>query len=157
MAADTYTVERSATIEAPPEQVYARIADFHRWQRWSPWEDLDPDQQRTYSGPDAGTGARYAWSGNRKVGQGRMQITEATEPSRVQIDLVFEKPWKAQNVTVFTIAPAGSGSHVHWSMTGRKTVATRVMGVFKSMDAMVGPDFERGLARLKADAERPTG
>ena len=155
MSDDTYTVARSATIDAPPARVYQQIADFHRWRSWSPWEDLDPDLRRTYSGAEAGTGAVYSWSGNRKAGQGRMEITDATEPSMVQIDLAFEKPWKARSDTVFAIEPEGSGSRVTWTLTGRKTLMTKVMGVFKSMDALVGPDFERGLARLKSATEQP--
>ena len=153
MADDTYTVERAATIEAAPTRVYEQIADFHNWTRWSPWEDLDPNLQRTYSGAPAGVGAAYAWSGNRKAGQGRMEIVEATEPSTVRIDLRFEKPFKARNDSVFTIEQAGSGSRVTWSLTGRKTLMTKVMGLFTSMDKMIGPDFEKGLARLKETAE----
>jgi hypothetical protein len=157
MADDTYTVARSLTIAAPPSRAYEQIVDFHKWVLWSPWEGLDPQMQRSYSGPESGTGAMYSWSGNRRAGQGRMKITEATEPSRVQIDLVFEKPWKAQSETVFSITPDGSGSRITWTMSGKKTLMTRVIGIFKSMDAMVGPDFEKGLAKLKATSELPTG
>jgi hypothetical protein len=150
MADDTYTVERSATMDAPPARVYEEIVDFHKWRNWSPWEEVDPNLQRNYSGPDRGVGATYSWSGNRKAGQGRMEIVEATEPSKVAIDLRFEKPFKAQNPTAFLIEPQGSGSRVTWTMSGKKTLMTRVMGVFKSMDSFVGPDFEKGLARLNA-------
>jgi len=87
---DTYTVERSATIDAPPERVYGLIANFRNWTKWSPWEGVDPQLTRTYAGAESGTGAVYGWSGNRKAGQGRMEITDASEPSRVHIDLVFE-------------------------------------------------------------------
>ena len=156
MADDTYSVERSVTIDAPPARIYDQIANFHNWISWSPWEGLDPELKRTYSGAESGTGAVYRWSGNRKAGQGRMEITDATEPSRVQIDLVFEKPWKARNDTLFTIQPEGSGSSVDWSMTGKNTLMTKVMGIFKSMDNLLGPDFEKGLARLKATTEKST-
>jgi uncharacterized protein YndB with AHSA1/START domain len=155
MADDSYTVERSSTIDAPPARIFDLVADFHNWRQWSPWEELDPNLRRTYSGAESGTGAVYGWSGNRRAGQGRMEITDATEPSRVAIDLVFEKPWKARNETVFTIQPEGSGSRVNWWMTGQKTFMTKVIGIFKSMDQFVGPDFEKGLARLKATAENP--
>jgi hypothetical protein len=154
MAEDTYTVERSATMDAPPTRIYEQIADFHNWTNWSPWEEVDPDLRRTYSGAASGAGAVYSWSGNRKAGQGRMEIVSATEPSAVQIDLVFEKPWKARNDTAFTIRPEGSGSRVTWTMTGQKTFMTKVMGIFSSMDRMIGPDFEKGLARLKSVTER---
>jgi uncharacterized protein YndB with AHSA1/START domain len=155
MADDTFSVERSVTIDAPPGRVYDQIANFHNWTNWSPWEDTDPELRRTYSGAESGTGAVYGWSGNRKAGKGRMEITDATEPEGVQIDLVFEKPWKARNDTRFTIAPEGSGSRVTWSMTGKNTLMTKVMGIFKSMDKFLGPDFERGLARLKTTTEKP--
>ena len=109
MTADTYTVTRSTTIDAPPARVYEQVADFHNWVNWSPWEDLDPDLKRTYSGSESGKGAAYAWSGNRKAGQGRMEITEATPPSTVRVDLAFEKPFKARSESVFTIAPNARG------------------------------------------------
>ena len=157
MADDTFSVERSVTIDAPPVRVYDQIANFHNWTNWSPWEDTDPELRRTYSGAEWGTGAVYGWSGNRKAGQGRMEITDATEPEGVQIDLVFEKPWKARSDTWFTIAPEGSGSRVTWSMTGKNTLMTKVMGIFKSMDKFLGPDFERGLARLKTTTEKSAG
>jgi len=157
MAGDTYRVERSVTIDAPQARIYDQIADFHNWVNWSPWEDIDPELKRTYSGAESGLQAVYGWSGNRKAGQGRMEITGASEPSRVQIDLVFEKPWKARNDTVFTIAPEGSGSRVTWSMTSKNTLMTKVMGIFRSMDKFLGPDFEKGLARLKANTERTAG
>ena len=153
MAGDKYTVERSATMDAPPERVYAQVADFHNWTSWSPWENLDPQMQRSYSGPESGVGAVYAWSGNRKAGQGRMEIADTAEPSRVRIDLSFEKPWKSRNDTVFTIEPTQGGSRVTWTMTGEKTLMTKVLGIFSSMDKMVGPDFEKGLSQLKAVTE----
>lgn len=153
MPDDTYTVERSISIDAPPAAVYEQVADFRNWTSWSPWEGVDPELTRTYSGAASGTGAVYAWSGNRKAGRGRMEITRATAPTIVQIDLVFEKPFKARNDTVFTVQPQGSGSRVTWSMTGKRTLVTKVMGLVRSMDSFLGPDFETGLARLKATAE----
>lgn len=150
---DTFTVQRETAIAAPPESVYAEIVDFRRWQTWSPWEGMDPNLKRDYTGTRSGKGAVYAWTGNRKVGAGRMEIVEAAEPSRVRIDLQFIKPFKARNDTVFTVAADGTGSRVVWTMTGKKTLLTKVMGLFKSMDEFVGKDFERGLAQLKTTAE----
>lgn len=155
MAADTYTVERSTLIQAHPTYIYDQIADFRNWPRWSPWEGVDPDLQRTYAGADSGVGAVYAWSGNRRAGRGRMEIVDASEPTRVGIDLIFEKPFKSHSDTAFAIAPSGDSARVTWTMTGPRTLATKVMGIFTSMDAFLGPDFERGLAQLKAIAEAP--
>ena len=149
----TYVVERITTIGAPPAAVYAHVVDFHRWTEWSPWEDVDPDLRRTYGGPDAGVGASYAWVGNRKAGQGSMEITAADAPSQLDLDLHFLKPFKAENDLRFRFDPDGDGTRVTWTMTGQKTFMTKVMGVFMNMDKLVGSDFEKGLDRLKAVAE----
>ncbi len=151
--ADTYTVLRWTTIDASPAAVYAQVANFRNWRSWSPWEELDPNLERAYGGPESGIGAWYAWSGNRKAGKGRMEIIDATPPERLRMDLTFEKPFKSRNENVFLIEPADEGSRVTWTMTGPMSPSMRVLTIFKSMDSMVGPDFEKGLARLKTVAE----
>lgn len=151
---DQFEVQRSATVPAPPQAVFDLITDFHRWNEWSPWEDIDPSMQRTFSGAPSGVGAVYEWDGNRKAGQGRMEITAADAPSRVVIALEFLKPFKSSNTTTFELAGSGELTTVTWRMVGPKTIATRIMGIFKSMDKMVGPDFEKGLARLATAAQR---
>jgi Polyketide cyclase / dehydrase and lipid transport len=153
MAPATYTVERTTTVHAHAPEIYPHIADFHRWTEWSPWEGMDPDLQRDYSGAESGPGAVYTWSGNRKAGQGRMEITGAEEPNRVVIDLRFEKPFKSSSETTFLLEPDGPGTKVTWRMTGPATMMTKVMGLFTSMDKMIGPDFEKGLERLRGVAE----
>ena len=153
--ADSFTVERRTHVKGSPASILERITDFRRWQAWSPWEDIDPNLQRTYSGAESGVGAVYEWSGDRKAGAGRMEITDVVEGESVTIDLQFLKPFKAHNEIVFMVRSDDmQTSEVRWVMTGAKTFMVKVMGIFKSMDKMVGPDFEKGLERLKADVER---
>jgi uncharacterized protein YndB with AHSA1/START domain len=144
----TYTVERTRVVQAPVERVYPLIADFRQWTRWSPWEDVDPELHRAYSGADSGTGARYAWSGNRKAGAGNMTVTDAQENSRVEIDLVFEKPFKSQTRTTFELTPLGEGTKVTWRMTGPKPLVMRILSPVMNMEKMVGKDFDKGLDRI---------
>jgi hypothetical protein len=150
---DSYVVERSIDIGAPATAIFPHLVDFHEWTGWSPWEDLDPDLARTYSGAPAGVGAVYEWSGNRKAGQGRMEILTASAPELLAVQVDFVKPFKSSSTSSFALVPEESATRVTWSMVGRKTFMTKVMGVFTSMDKLVGPDFEKGLARLKALAE----
>jgi hypothetical protein len=152
MATNTFTVERYALINAPADTLHALINDFHEWTKWSPWEGLDPNLRRTYTGPASGVGSAYAWQGTRKVGSGDMTIV-GSQPDRVDIKLNFIKPFKAQNDTMFAIVPEGGGSRVTWTMTGPQTLLSKVMGVFFPMEKFVGKDFDKGLARLKAAAE----
>jgi len=151
--ADTYRVGRSIEIAAPAAAVFALLVDFRRWRAWSPWEDVDPHLWREYSGAESGVGAVYEWIGNRKAGQGRMEIQDATAPSALSIQLDFVKPFKASSTASFALVPADGATLVTWSMVGRKTFTTRAMGFFMSMEKMIGPDFEKGLGRLKALAE----
>ncbi len=150
---DTFHVERTATIDAPPDRVYALISDFHQWTRWSPWEELDPAMSRTHSGAPQGGGAVYEWSGNSDVGKGRMEITRADVPSRVTIALDFLDPWEAHNVAGFRLTPHDNATIVTWTMDGPSPYMAKVMNVFVSMDRLVGGDFERGLAKMKTVAE----
>ncbi|MFE7421420.1 transcriptional regulator [Rhodococcus sp. ACS1] len=154
MASAEFLVERSTVIDASPDVVQPLLDDFRKWQAWSPWEDVDPDLKRTYSGPDSGVGASYAWEGNRKAGSGQMVITESVPGSKVVLDLTFLKPFKAENVTTFLLEPNGAGTTVRWQMTGKNNLFFRIVGVVFPMDKMVGKDFEKGLAQLKAAAEQ---
>ena len=151
--ATPYTVTRTTTIEAPAEHVHALVNDFHEWPKWSPWEDLDPELRRTYSGPDAGAGAAYAWEGNKKAGKGDMTIT-ADAPQQVDVDLHFEKPFPSRSRIELALTPVGDTSTtVEWRMHGELGGIMRLFSIVKSMDSLVGPDFEKGLARLKRVAE----
>jgi uncharacterized protein YndB with AHSA1/START domain len=151
---DTFRVERKAIIQAPPDRVFALVNDFRQWPQWSPWEKLDPAMKRTLSGAAAGPGAVYAWQGNSDVGQGRMEIKESVPGQKVQIQLDFLEPMEAHNQTDFVLAPQGNATEVIWAMQGEANFMTKLMGVFVSMDSMVGKDFEQGLANLKAVAEK---
>jgi uncharacterized protein YndB with AHSA1/START domain len=148
-----YRVQRSTVIDAPPQRVFPLIADFRKWRSWSPWEGLDPNLKRTYEGPETGKGAVYGWDGNKAAGAGRMEIMEATSPSRVVIQLDFTRPFEAHNITEFDLTGRGASTDVSWAMHGPQPFMFRVMSVFMSMDKMVGKDFEKGLGALKAVAE----
>jgi uncharacterized protein YndB with AHSA1/START domain len=151
---DSFRLERSATIQAPPEKVFALVNDFRLWTAWSPWENIDPALKRSYSGAASGVGTAYAWEGNKDVGAGRMEITEAAPGAKIVIRLDFLEPFEAHNTTEFTFAKQGEATTVTWAMYGPSPLMAKLMGIFFSMDRMVGGQFEQGLAKLKAVAEK---
>jgi carbon monoxide dehydrogenase subunit G len=153
---DTFRVERSTSIQATPEKIFALINDLHRWGAWSPFEKKDPAMKRTLSGAPSGEGAVYEWEGNKEIGKGRMEITETSPPSRVSIKLDFVKPFEAHNVVDFTLVPQGDATRVTWAIHGPSPFISKVIGIFCNMDKMIGKDFETGLASLKAVAEKET-
>ena len=149
----TFRVERSLVIAAPPAALFERVADFHRWDAWSPWARLDPAMKTTYEGAPAEVGSSYGWSGNDKVGEGRMTLTEVRPPAQAKVRLEFLKPWHSVAETVFDLYPETGGTRVVWTMHGENDFLGKAMCLVMDMDKAVGPDFERGLAQLKADAE----
>ena len=151
---DTFTVQRSATIKAPPEKIHAVLNDFKRWPEWSPWEKLDPGMKRTLSGAPSGKGAAYAWDGNSEVGAGRMEIVEAAPAAKVSMKLDFIRPFEGHNIADFTLTPKGDATEVTWAMTGPAPFVSKLMQVFVNMDTMIGKDFEAGLANLKTLTEK---
>ncbi|WP_211444638.1 SRPBCC family protein [Collimonas humicola] len=151
---DDFRVQRSVTIKAPPEKIFALIDDFHAWSSWSPFEKLDPGMKRTFSGPASGKGAAYAWDSTGKAGAGSMEIKESTPPGKILIKLDFTKPLEGHNTAEFSIDTQGDSSKVTWAMYGPSPYVAKVMGIFFSMDSMIGKDFESGLANLKSVAEK---
>ncbi len=143
-----FRIVRSAVLRASPEAVFGYINDLHRWTAWSPWEKLDPNLQRTYSGPEQGVGATYEGSGNGKAGQGKMTIEESAPHQRIVLELKFIKPFPATNRTEFTLTPKDGGTEVSWAMSGTHSFVNKVFTIFMDMEKFVGPQFEEGLANL---------
>lgn len=151
---DTFRVQRSISIKAQPEKIFPLINDFHSWMAWSPWEKMDPMLKRTYSGSAQGQGARYGWDGNNNVGTGHMEIMETAPPSKVLIKLDFIEPFEGHNIAEFTLEGNGDSTNVTWAMYGPAPYMAKVMSLLKDCDKMVGPQFETGLANMKAVAEQ---
>jgi uncharacterized protein YndB with AHSA1/START domain len=151
---DSFRVQRATTIKAAPDKIFALINDFKAWPQWSPYENKDPNMQRRLSGTDAGKGAIYEWTGDKNVGEGRMEILESAAPTQIVIKLDFLKPFEAHNTATFTLVPQGDTTEVTWAMDGPSPFITKVMGLFFNFDKLIGTDFEAGLANLKRVTEQ---
>ena len=149
----SYRIMRTAKIAAPPATVFAQVNDFHKWDAWSPWAKLDPAMKTTFEGPAAGTGAIYKWAGNKDVGEGQMTLLESKLNELVRIKLQFLKPFADTCDTAFTFKPDGDQTTVTWTMSGERNFLAKAICLFMNMDKLVGGDFEKGLAKLKANSE----
>lgn len=149
-----FRIQRTVTIQAPPEKIFPLINDFHNWPSWSPFEKLDPNMKRTLSGTPSGQGTVYEWDGNNQAGKGRMEIMQSVPSSKVAIKLDFMKPMEGHDIAEFTLQPKGNSTDVTWGLSGPLTYPGKVMTVFVSMDKMIGKDFETGLANMKMVAEK---
>lgn len=148
-----FRVERSATISAPAPVVFAQVNDFHQWEAWSPYVKRDPGMKKSFEGAPAGVGASYTWSGNHEVGEGRTTIIESRPSELIRITLEFVRPFAGTSTAEFTFRPEGERTAVTWSLAGRNNFPAKAMGLIMNMDKMIGDDFEKGLAQMKAIAE----
>ena len=153
MQPDDFKISRSLAVAASPQKVFDQVNDFHNWQAWSPWVKLDPNAKIKFEGPDAGLGAVFKWSGNQQVGEGSNTITESRPGELIKIKLDFLKPFQATNTAEFTFVPEGQTTIVTWSMYGKNNFVGKAMSLLMNCDKMVGGQFEKGLASLKAVVE----
>ena len=149
----TFRVERSATIDAPSSAVFAQVNDFHKWEAWNPWAKIDPAMKQTYEGAPTGPGAVYSWAGNSEVGVGRMTIVDSRPSDLIRVKLEFFKPMAGTSTAEFTFKPEGDQTAVTWSMVGQNNFIGKAMCLVVNMDRMIGGQFEKGLAQMKAAAE----
>ena len=154
MKPNSFSLRRSMDMKASTDEVFAQLNDFKNWGAWSPWEKMDPDLKRNFSGSASGKGAYYSWIGNKKVGEGNMEIIRSVPSSNIELNLNFLKPFKASNITEFKITPKGNMTNVNWEMRGPLNLMMKIMHMFMDMDKMVGKDFEAGLANLKSIVEK---
>ncbi len=150
-----FHVERSLAMAAPPARVFEEVNNLHQWEAWSPWAKRDPNMKKSYEGPEAGAGAVYHWDGNAEVGAGNVTIAESQPDERIGIRLVMVRPFACDNAVEFTFKPQGDQTVVTWGMDGKYNFITKAMGLFMSMDRMIGGDFEQGLTSLKTIVESP--
>jgi uncharacterized protein YndB with AHSA1/START domain len=148
----SFAIERSATIQAPPERVYSHIESLRAMDVWSPWTKMDPGMETVYEGPEAGVDARSSWEGPQ-MGKGRITITAVEPGRRVEMRLEMLTPMPATNRVVFTLTPARQATDVTWRMEGSHGFVGKAIALFADMDAMVGAPFEQGLASLEQLAE----
>jgi uncharacterized protein YndB with AHSA1/START domain len=149
----TFLIQRSTSIDAPPESVFVLIDDLHNWPRWAPQDKEDASMKRTYNGPEHGAGAVSEWTGSGSSGKGHMLITDSLPSTRISIQVDWVKPFVTRNLNDFVLEGTGTSTKVTWTMQGPNLFVMRIMGVFVSMDRTMGKHFETGLANLKEVAE----
>ncbi|MCC9604535.1 SRPBCC family protein [Blastopirellula sp. JC732] len=148
-----FTYERSLSMTAPPEVVFAHVNDLKKWEAWSPWEKFDPNMKKTYGETIAGDGAKYSWDGNKDIGEGSLTIAKSEPYEQIKFDLKFIRPFACENDVYFTFVPSGDQTTVSWRMDGKNNFMGKVMSLFMNMEKMCGDQFTEGLENLKKIAE----
>ena len=148
-----FRVTRSITIAAEPAAIFPHINNPKLFHEWNPWAKIDPKAKETYEGPSEGVGSKMSWEGNNEVGKGGMTNIESRPNEFVKFDMEFIAPMAGRSIAEFTLYQKGSETVVTWSMYGPKNFIAKAFGLFMSCDDMIGGQFEKGLANLKAITE----
>jgi hypothetical protein len=158
MQPSVYHVQRTATMNAAPEAIFAQVNDFHKWDAWSPWLELDPNSKVSFEGPEAGEGAVFRWVGNENVGEGSMTILKSRPYEFVKYRLDFIKPFEDTATSEFILKPEGEQTEVTWAMDGKYNFIGKAICLFMDMDKMIGDNYAEGLENIKriVEAEPPT-
>lgn len=151
----TFRYERTGLINATPERIFPYLSSLKLGGQWSPYERIDPNMKKEYSGPEAGVGAKMHFAGNKDVGEGNLEILKVVENAVVEIRLEMLKPFHGINNIQYTVTPEGAGTRFSWTMSGEANFLSKLVGVFIDCDKMVGEQFEKGIANLKNVAEAP--
>ncbi len=153
-----YSLSRSTLISASPDVVFDNVNDFHKWEAWSPWAKLDPNAKISFVGPPTGKGSVFRWAGNSNIGEGAMTIVDSRPSEAVGIKLAFVKPLEGESDIAITLKPESGATRVNWTLSGEHGFLERAMcTLMGGMERMVGPEYEKALANLKAVAEGKKG
>ncbi|MGE4312833.1 MAG: SRPBCC family protein [Pseudobdellovibrionaceae bacterium] len=150
---DQFHYERSRVIHAAPEAIFPLLNAPKEAEKWSPWLEMDPACQMTYSGPDSGMGVTASWVG-KKSGEGRQTIVSVLEPNEIITELEFFKPMKGVSAVVYTLTPVEGGTHMSWAMSGPNSLAGKIISVFMNCEKMCGDAFEKGMENIARLVEK---
>lgn len=155
IAPKTYDVFRSVEIERPKAEVFKYLRSLKNMDDWSPWAKKDPNMQKKFTGTDGEVGSQSYWLGNKDVGEGEQEIKNIIDGERIDSELRFFKPFKSISDCYTKVEDIGnSTTKVTWGFSGKNKFPMTIMSLFKSMDSMVGKDFEEGMASLKEVLEK---
>ena len=148
-------VTRSIDIAMPRAALFSLVADLRRLPEWSPRLTADPDVAVTFTGPLDGVGQTITWQSKLpEVGSGVETITAIAPDSSVEMSVA--RAGQPSTMAWFRLDETGAGATtVVWGY--RKDIGFNPVDRYRGLaiDGVVGPDYERGLKRLKAFAETP--
>lgn len=144
-----FRYERSDVIKAPPEKIFPYLIDFKRGHEWSPYEKMDTNMKKTFSGPDMAVGSTMDFDGNQDAGSGKLEILQIVPNELVQIRLTMLKPFEAVNLVEYRLTPEADGTRFTWTMSGDSGFIGKLLNFFVDCEKMVADQFSAGISNLK--------
>ena len=151
----SFTYEKSITIYAPIDSVWENTNSLAALDKWSPWNDHDPNMKKEMTGIDGTIGAKQSWvSDVDGVGIGNQVIKNIEKPTLFETDLNFMKPHESHGNAYVKLRTVGTATNVTWGMTGKMPYPVNILILFINMEKNLGKDWDNGLSKLKKLSEK---
>jgi len=149
-----YSLQREVIINKPVTEVFNYIKFLRNQEFYSKWVMTDPTMKKTFTGTDGTVGFIYAWEGNQKAGKGEQELKGIIENKQLDIEVRFEKPFKAIASTPFITEAVGANqTKVTWGMSSSMKYPGNIMLLF-GIENMLAKDLEISLGNLKRTLEK---
>lgn len=148
-----FSYERSGVINAPAEKIFPYISNLKMGDLWSPYEKIDLNMKKTFTGNDGTVGSTMEFAGNNEVGSGKLEILKIVPNDLVEIKLTMTKPFNAENLIQYKLVPEGTGTKFIWSMSGDGGFMGKLINLFIDCEKMVTAQFSQGIENLKKVVE----
>ncbi|MCS6918041.1 MAG: SRPBCC family protein [Chitinophagales bacterium] len=145
---------RDIYIQAPLQQVWQQVSTLQQMDRWSPWNELDPNMKKTIEGTDGTVGAVMHWEGNQDAGSGKQTISAVEPLHRIDLKIEFLKPFRSEADSYIQVDDSGGGTQVTWGFSSVTPRPFNIVYIFMDMEKLIGQDYEKGLRRLKELTEQ---
>ena len=148
-----FRIEKQVVINKPKQEVFNYLKLLKNQENYSVWVMKDPNINLMYTGTDGTVGATSSWTSNDKnVGIGAQEIIKLADGESMDVEIRFEKPFKATNYANTSVTKAGDGqTKVSNVFTGKSKFPMNIMNLF--MDKLVGRDMQKNLENMKVNLE----
>ncbi|MEP6647084.1 MAG: SRPBCC family protein [Saprospiraceae bacterium] len=148
-----YSIQREIIINAPLQKVFTYIRYLKNWDNFNERAVADPSKKNEFIGTDGTPGFIYAWSGNRKVGEGEKEIISITEGKKIETEIRFEKPFTAVGHTsMVTESLAANQTKVTFSNTSNLKYPLNIL--IPMVENGIAKDIDISLVSLKNIMEK---
>lgn len=144
-----FRYESSIEIDALPSEIFPYIGKLKMAEKWSPYEKIDPDMQKTFTGEDGAPGAKMEFVGNSEVGSGSIEILKVRPYQFVDLRLTMTKPMYSTSHVQYRLEKVGEKTRFIWSMAGKNSFLFKLIGLFVDVEEMVESQFKEGQSVLK--------
>ena len=148
-----YAIQREVIINEPLQKVFDYVKYLKNWDNFNERAVADPSKRNEFKGTDGTVGFIYAWSGNKKVGEGEKEIMLITEGKKIETEIRFVKPFALTGYTNMVTEPV-SENQTKVTFSNASTLKYPLNFLLLMVEKGIAKDMEISLSALKNILEK---